>query len=141
MLEVDWTLIPAVGVFLLAVLTLNALLFKPLFQVMDERQAKTSGLKQSAQEILQRYEESFEEYESELGEARRRGYKQAEEARQEALKERSGKLSEARSRAEELRLKARQEIQKEVSASKQNLQSEVEALSEMIASRVLRKSA
>ena len=141
MINPDQTIFVAALVFLLTLLSLNYLLFKPLFRVLDERQARTAGLRSKAHQLHESYEASLEKYQASLKEERQRGYKVAEEARKEALEERARRLAEARQKADQAKAQTRKELEQEVESSKEFLKQEAGQLSRLITAQVLRRQA
>jgi len=141
MIQPDWTIFVAALVFLLTLLSLNYLLFKPLFRVMDERQARTAGLRSKAHQLQESYDASLEKYQTSLKQERQSGYKVAEEARKEALADRALRLTEARQKADEAKALTRKELEKEVEKSKEFLKKEARQLARLITTQVLRRQA
>lgn len=141
MIQPDWTIFVAALVFLLTLLSLNYLLFKPLFRVLEERQAKTAGLRSKAFQLRESYEASEEEYQASLKLERQHGYKVAEEARKEALQERARRLAKARQEADDTKALTRKDLEQEIESSKEFLKKEAEQLSRLITAQVLRRQA
>ena len=75
MFAVDWTLLVTAAVFLVTLLTLNQLLFKPLFKVLDERKSQTYDLQDKARKTLDYYNLLLDQYQSKVKEEKRLGYK------------------------------------------------------------------
>ena len=139
MLTLDWTLLVAAAVFLVTLLTLNQLLFKPLFQVLDERKSRTSDLRDQAHKTLDHHNLLFDQYQSRIKEGKRLGYKQGDSVRNKTLQERQQRILEARTQSEELLVEAKERIQNELVLAEQQLKSNAREIAEMITARVLAK--
>ena len=140
MITLDWTLLITGVVFLFTLWALNKLLIKPLFRVLDERDALTVKAQASAREKMDYRETLFEEYAGKVKEEKQKGYQLAEGVRREALEARQARLIEARKEAEGLLGEARRKVEKEASAVKLSLKSDAEEMADMIAARVLEKT-
>ncbi|HLV02092.1 MAG TPA: ATP synthase F0 subunit B [Acidobacteriota bacterium] len=137
MLSVDWTLLASGLIFLFTLWALNRVLFKPLFQVLDQRKAQTVDLQAEASAKLDYYSRLVDEYEERIKQEKQQGYQEAEKLRQEALEIRQQKLIEARNEAAGLLEKARQQIEAETEAARERLQRDSEELAATIATRIL----
>ncbi len=139
MFAVDWTLLVTAAVFLVTLLTLNQLLFKPLFKVLDERKSQTYDLQDKARKTLDYYNLLLDQYQSKVKEEKRLGYKDGDSVRDKALQERQERTLEARAESEGLLREATERIQNELVLAEQQLKSNAREIAEMIAARVLAK--
>lgn len=137
MINVDWTLAASAGIFLVCLYGLNVLLFKPLFQVLEERRSRTVGFRREAQNTLDRFHSLLDEHEEALKAERQAGYRLAESTRKEALEERQRMLAEARGQAQTLMEEARGQVQKQLEASRQQLKKDADEISAVITARIL----
>ena len=88
----DGTLLLHIVFVLIMVAILNRVLFRPVSQVISEREARNkTNLKQAA-ELENRIVAGTRQYRETLREARASGYKLMEEMRNEGLRERAAKL-------------------------------------------------
>lgn len=133
----DRTFFVLLVIFLALIYPLNALIFKPILRVFDERQEKISGttaraekLRKEAEEIIARYERAVREVREESELARR---EQLAVARNESVSELSG----ARAGAEREIDGARQAIVASLDQARTSLRGEAEALARQAAERVL----
>jgi F-type H+-transporting ATPase subunit b len=140
MISIDWTILVAGAVFLLTLWLLNKCLFTPLLRVLDERRAKTTGLREEASRKLEYEAALFQEYSEKIKAEKRRGYQLAESARREAVDQRQEKLVGAREESETLVRQAKAEIELEVDKAKQKLEKDAEEMAAAIAVRVLEKA-
>jgi F-type H+-transporting ATPase subunit b len=140
MIELNWTLLAAGIVFLITLLALNKLLFRPLLGVLDERRSKTSDLQLLAAEKLDYHEALFREYSEQIKKERQQGYAQAEVSRKEAMAERQQLIGKARSEAEALREKSRARIEQEVELVQKKLHENAEEIAGVITAQILEKT-
>ena len=131
-----WLVILIVA-FALLVAPMNALLFKPVFRVLDEREARIQGarrragqLQGEADEILRRYRDSVREVREEMEQHRR---SQLEAAREES----GAQAGAAREEAERIVERSRADLGVWLTSAKADLRSSVEPLARIAAERVL----
>jgi F-type H+-transporting ATPase subunit b len=137
-LEPDpYLLIPLIAFFALLVVPVNALVLKPLLRVLDEREARTAGmrtkaerLEQDAAAILLRYESAVRETREEAERARRA---LLTEVRSEVQREIGG----ARIAAEGQLERARGEIASSLESARGALRGQAQDLASQAASQVL----
>ena len=141
MISVDWSLIPAIIIFVLTVVALNYLLFRPIIRVQEERERRTTGLMAQIRQNLDHHLQLFDQYQATIRNARMEGYRSVEKARSEALLYRNKALDQARNRAEQLTREARNSIQTQVNEAKARLELEAREMASRIASVILQRSA
>lgn len=122
--------------FLLLVYPLNALLFKPIFAVLEERNERIAGarrradqLEGEANKVINRYRAAVDEVRDEAEQARRA---QLESARSQQV----DITSAARDAAEVEVARARGEIRAAVDDARSSLRNEVESLARQAAERI-----
>jgi F-type H+-transporting ATPase subunit b len=141
MINVDWSIIPAILIFVLTIVVLNYVFFRPLVRVQQEREMRTTGLMSQTQQRMAHHLHLFDQYQATIRNARMDGYRLAEEARSEGLRYRSEALGRARTSAERLTQEARDSIQAQVNAAKLRLGYDAQELARRISLTVLRRSA
>lgn len=96
--------------YVLLIVVLNPLLFKPVFRVMDEREKKIAGTRTRAETLERKSRENLERYEAQV----RSGREAAESARRTTLegarREMSSQIDGARTSAESEIVRARAEV-------------------------------
>jgi F-type H+-transporting ATPase subunit b len=137
LLSLNWTVFVTVGVFLVVALTLNALVFKPVLQVLDERERRTSGSISDAQDLAKRYERRLEEYETALRQARLEAYQEMERQRATALQERTELIQRVKEEAGAELARAKRELADQVQASRATLVAEANQMAAAIAAAIL----
>lgn len=126
-----------VVLFGILVYPVNAILFKPIFRVLDAREERTSGTRKRAEKILMDAEETLAKYEGAVREVRA----EAERARKgeaAAAREANATVVEtARAEAERQLDRARTELEEVLAQSRQTLRAGAQSLADEAASRVL----
>ena len=130
-------LIVLIAAFAALVFPVNALVFKPLFRVLEEREARIDGARARAAEIeveanalLERYREAIRESREET-EVRRRGELEA------ARTEQGARSDQARAAAQEIIEQGRVELETWLAEARVELRQNSEPLAQVAAERVL----
>ncbi len=141
MVSLDSSIIPAIVIFLILVVALNYLLFKPLMRIQAERARRTSGSMEESRGKLDRYSKLVESYQATIRNGRMEGYRRQEQIRSEATAKRAAALERAKLSAEQMLQQSREQVAEQVRDAKANLSREAQELAASIASAVLKRSA
>ncbi len=133
--------IPTILFFILLTVYLNAMLFKPLARVLEERRRQTEGARELAQEAFAAADQKTTEWERALQLARTQIQQEHDALRRQWSEEEAAKLAQARAEASQQLSQARAEIGRETEQAEQDLQAQVEALSAQISNALLRRRA
>jgi len=137
MFDFDATL-PLMAVqFLLLAALLNAIFYKPLTKVLDERDSYVRTNKLEAQERLTKTEQLTNQYKQQLAEARKQSQAVIVSAQTEAQKIAAEKVAEAQKEAQSQREQAQQEIDQQKQEAMSSLEQQVDALSQQIIEKLL----
>ncbi len=137
MIELDGTLVLQFVNFMILMVVLNALLFKPLRAALQARKETIEGSKAKVHDIDEQVQAQIARYEAQLQEARQQGGQERSALRKTGQEEEARILGEAnRSAAERLQTITAQ-IQDEANSARQALRGETEALAKEIAGKVL----
>ena len=125
------------AVFIVLILILNSMIFKPLIATMDERARRIKEGKDASANASATVEESQARYQAALMDAR----KTAQATRMEMLKSvgaESDDLQEnARTEASDMVAKTRDAVDKEIAETRATLEQQSQELAEAIAAKVL----
>ena len=130
---------PTVLIILFFYFILRALFFRPLLQVMAEREARTLGAEKAAQAAQAAAIEKVKQYQEALRLARGQVYSEQEAARKKLLDERAAQLKEARSEAAGEVGAAKQRVATELADARRDLESTVGPLAAEIARRIVER--
>lgn len=97
----DGTILLHILFLLIMVAILNKVLFRPVAQIISEREGRNRANLKHAAELEFQIESGIKRHREALREARARGYKLMEEKRNEALRERAGKIESLKKEIDE----------------------------------------
>jgi len=141
MISLDSSIIPAIIIFLVLIMVLNWLLFRPLQRIQAERESRTTGLMSEAQAKMDHQLDLFNEYQATIKNARLEAYRQQEQLRNDAMKKRAEVLGNARTAGERMIQDSRASILSQVESAKRQLDREAQELARGITSSILGRSA
>ena len=124
---------------LLLIYILNHTLFKPINQILNERERLGAGRIGEARRMLGEYEERLKRYESQLREARSEAYQRLEAERRETALARQRMIAEVKAETSAQIEGAKQDIAKQAAGAKQNLENEARAMAGAISSQILHR--
>jgi F-type H+-transporting ATPase subunit b len=129
--------VPTVLIILLFFFILRAIFFKPLLQVMAERDSRTAGARKAGEAAQAAAAAKVRQYEEALRHARGQLYAEQEAARTKLLDERAAQLKEARSRASAEISAAKERVEGELAAARREIEASTAQLAAEIARRIL----
>jgi len=131
------TLIALLIAFVILIFPLNALVFRPLFGVLDERASRIEGARRRATTLEAEAAEVMNRYREEVRSAR----EESEVARQsqlaEARSEQSSITADAKAEAESEVVRAREEIAGSIDEARVSLEGTADGLARAAAERIL----
>src|ERR1041384_7652920 len=133
----DGTLILHVIIILVMVWLLNITLYKPINQILANREKRTRGRLTEAEEISQSVSHKLSEYERSLRQARAAAYAVTEAERAEAMKERQAKLNAMREELAESIAQEKKTIEQQAASARTTLEVESRGIAHEIGRRVL----
>lgn len=137
MISVDWTLGLQFLNFVILLIILNKLLYKPLQKIIAERREKIDGSQAKAKELESSIEEKMNAYQQQLNEAKALANEERSSLKKAAVEEETVILSEAHGKAGEKLQTIKQQVADEADKASQTLKKEAEALAGQIATKVL----
>ena len=137
MIDIDWTVLVQFANFMVLMAVLNILLYRPLRNIMNERQQKVAGGYQKARDMEDSISEKVDNYEKKLQQAKIEGGQQAAELRAEAAASEMEILGEARGVADTELAALKTSVAKEAEKARVQLGKESKGLASAIASKVL----
>jgi F-type H+-transporting ATPase subunit b len=128
--------------FLLLLFVLNRIMFRPLRQVMNEREALLTGMADEISTAEQTYSDIGHQIESQESSARREASKLRDEIEEAGQQSAAAVLEQARERINALKAKAKEETAAQMAAARQEIEREAAVISDqMVASLLGRRSA
>ena len=140
MIKLDWTLLLQFANFMILLVVLNVLLFKPLRAALAARKATIDGDLAAARATEEQIQAQVAEYEAKLQEARQRGSQERTALRQAAVAEEARLLGAANEAASRRLQELKGQVADEAATARQTLRGETEVLARQIAGKVLGRS-
>ncbi|MBQ5588101.1 MAG: F0F1 ATP synthase subunit B [Selenomonadales bacterium] len=137
MVEINATLVAQVINFLILVVILTKVAYKPLMKILEERRAAIEGSIASAQKEREEAEAMKAEYKAQLSQARAEAQAIVAKAERTAKESRDAILADAKREQARMLASAREEIALEKQRALAELRREVVTLSTLAASKVL----
>ena len=136
-MQINESVFVVAGIFLILILVLNHLIFKPLVSVLDERQRKIEEGATASANAQSTVEESLAAYNKALIEARQKAQAQRQEMLKETEKSRQEMVDAARSEAQ-VRLGSESgKLAEQVAAARASLQVETGDIARRIVATLL----
>ena len=137
MFDFDLTMPLMAAQFLLLTAILNAVFYKPLTKVLDERDTYIRNNQSGAKDQLAKAESLVKEYESQIAAARKESQAIVEKAQAEAREITAQKIAEAQQEVIAQKEQAAQEIQQQKDSALSTLEQQVDSLSRQILEKIL----
>jgi len=137
MIDINVTLLIQLANFIVLLIALNFLLFKPIRQVMLEREQGISSAFGDAKAAQERMQSILERYNASLAEAKQKAVTTYATIYQQGMDAQRDLISAERAKAGEMLDKARAEIASESTGARADLKKEAERLSQAITSKLL----
>ncbi len=137
MVNLDYTLFIQMVNFIVLVILMNFLIFKPILKILDERRGNIDGAMAEARRLMEEAERLMEEYNKKVLEVRQQALQIVNEGRVQAVEEQRKALAKAREEAEAQIKTLRERIEHEQEEASTALKRMVQALSISIAERLL----
>ncbi len=137
MIDINVSLLIQLVNFIVLLIALNFILFKPIRQIMQEREQGIGSALGDAKAAQDRMQKLLEQYNTSLAEAKQKATAAYNTIYQQGLDAQRDMISAERSKASEMLDKARAEIAAAASAARVDLKKEAERLSQEITSKLL----
>jgi len=137
MITIDLTMLIQIVNMLLLIVVLNAVLYKPIRTIIEERQKKITGLDEGIDQFKKNTVLRLDEFGLKMKDARVRAKKEYETARNEALAESTEKLAGIRKEVDAQKTGQLAEIEKQFAAAQAELQGQISGFAGEMAGKVL----
>jgi F-type H+-transporting ATPase subunit b len=136
-MDIDRTMLVQSGIFVLLIVVLSPLLFKPLLRLLEERERRTDGARHEAREMQDKAESLLERYQAKLDDVRRVASQERERLRGETLQLESKILGEARLATAKFVQEGRERIERETAKVRHEMGVHSQAIAREIGAKVL----
>ena len=137
MVEINLTIVIQVVQFLILILILNRLLFKPISHVTAERQEKIAAWKERTRTLEDSVRAKLESYEQHLREARAEADEEQERMKEEVKQKEEDKLRALSEEAAQMMASRRQTLQEETERLRSELRQEAAEMTRILVEKVL----
>ncbi len=137
MIDINITLLWQLANFIVLLIALNFILFKPIRQLMLEREQGISSALGDAKAAQERMQAILESYNASLAEAKQKAATTYNTVYQQGLDAQRDMISAERAKASDLLDKARKEIAAASTTARADLKKDAERLSQEITSKLL----
>ncbi len=136
-MDFDWTVFLQFVNFVILMVALNAILYRPLRNMLKHRKETIDGSHERAGELESQIAVKMSRYEEKLQEAKLQGNQEKNRLRQAAAGEEAKILGEARDEAAQRLQKVKEQVAGEAAAAGKTLKTEADALASGIATKIL----
>jgi F-type H+-transporting ATPase subunit b len=140
MLNIDGTLILQIANFLVLLLILNLLLFKPIRRILSQREQEMDSRRKTIDDYQGRVAQKEKDIEEGKVQARKDGFSTKESLKNQGLEEEKGILQEAGAAVEKKLDSARKDIEAKMVAAREALEGQVAGFSKDLAQKILGRS-
>jgi len=137
MVEINLTIVVQVIQFLILVFILNRLLFKPIGQVLAERQQKITSWEEKTQNLQETARLNLEKYENQLIEERLKARESQEQLTRELKEKEDENIRAVSEKAALIVAETQQALEKERERLRVELRQQAKELSQILAEKVL----
>ncbi len=137
MITIDLTMLIQIANMLLLIVVLNAVLYKPIRSIIEERQKKIGGLDEGIDQFKKNAVLRQDEFGQKMKDARIRAKKEFEAARNAALAESTEKLAGVRKEVDAQKTGQLAEIEKQFAVAQSELQGQISGFASEMAGKVL----
>jgi F-type H+-transporting ATPase subunit b len=136
-ISVDWTLGLQFVNFIILLIVLNKLLYKPLTKIMAERREKIEGSHARAKNLQADIDEKMERYQQQLNEAKALANAERAKLKKAASEEEATMLAEAHEKATKRLQAIKDQVAAEAAEASKTLRKEAKSLAGQIATKIL----
>ena len=137
MISLDWTLGLQFVNFIILLIVLNKMLYRPLLKVLAERREAIDGSHARAKDLAADIDEKMQRYQQQLSDAKKVANAERGALKKAAGEEEAALLAEAQGKASARMLSIKAKVAEEAVAASKTLKSEAKTLAGQIASKVL----
>lgn len=133
----DWTLLLQMVNFIILIFIMNAVLYKPIRNMLIERQKTVNRFERDISTLQQDAAESEQLFKDQIGEAKARGFREREALKEAGHEEERRVVEEINAKAQADLQAVRNQIAKEAGSARDRLKAEAAVFSAAIAEKIL----
>jgi len=139
MLEINGWFFVQLANFLVLLVILNTILYKPVLRIFKERENSTTGFLEDAKKMGHEKDGLLEQIDAKLSEARISARAEFERFSDEGKAAQKQSVTSAQNESVEINKKAREEIRTATDAARKSLKSDIETFSKIIVEKLVGK--
>jgi F-type H+-transporting ATPase subunit b len=136
-IKIDWTILLQAANFMVLMLVLNSILYRPLRNLLKHRRESVDGAHGRARELDAQIAEKMSRYQEKLQQAKLKGNEEKAALRSAAARDEAELLAKAHQSASDQLLVIKSQVQAEAEVARKSLTAETEVLAAQVATRVL----
>lgn len=137
MIDIDWTLFAQLVNFLVLVFLLNMVLFRPIRNIMKERQARMAAQEDEVGSLMDQGQGIGAEIADNLAQARRDALSRKEGLRQEGAQAETSLLEAVKKEVDAEWVKVEGKIKADMAKARKALKTQAQSFAQMLASKIL----
>jgi F-type H+-transporting ATPase subunit b len=137
MIELNWTLFAQIINFLVLVVLLNLVLFRPIRNHLKARQAALAAREGEIAQLAEQSQGLHAEVQENLAAARRQGAGEREALRQAGAQGESSLLEQVKKEVEEEWAKVEKKIKADMDKARKSLKAQAQSFAQMLAAKIL----
>jgi F-type H+-transporting ATPase subunit b len=137
MISLDYSVVYQIVLFLVLLVILSKVLFRPYLGLLEEREHRTTGAQHDSTDLEHEGARLRAQYEEKIAQAQADGYAAKEAILQEARQQREKLLTQAREEAQSMLEAVRREVESQIQRERQLAAAEVRMIAQEMASKVL----
>ncbi|MEF3168854.1 MAG: hypothetical protein K6360_05915 [Deltaproteobacteria bacterium] len=140
MIDLDISLFVEIVAVLILMAILNSMLYKPMRRMLEEREARLSGLRGDVERFERNATQLVEDFQKRLADARKAGAQEKERLKEEGRVEERRLLAEGSKEAEGKKQQLMAEITSAIDAARKDLAGMTEGFAKTMAEKILGRS-
>ncbi len=137
MITIDFSIVAELVAVLFMIAILNAILYKPLRNIMKQRKEKMDSIDAEAAKFEDNTKRLIEDFENKMKEARQAGKQEFDKFKAAAKEQEQNLIDESTKEAEARREELMAQLASQIEAAKKDLQAQAEAFAMEIAQKLL----
>ncbi len=140
MIEINYTFLIQIANFLLLLLLMNIILYRPIRRILSQRYEKTKSLQEMIEDYQNRSDKNDKDIEENMIQARKDGFIEKERLKIHGQDEGKKALVEANSLVEAKIGKAKDEVEVKIADARKDLEGQISGFSRELAEKILSRS-
>ena len=137
MVDLDVTFFIQTGFFLALVFVLPGLIFKPLLQRIEQREARTSGARSDARRMLKEADEQVHVYEKATSEEKQKALAERAAAREDAKQKAQALVEDVRKKTDFKVTQGISRLRADADAAREEIEAEARTIAGLIADKIV----